>query len=69
MLELNQIDELNENINLLEILEIAKNSALIGNEILKNNYKKNQNEISSYIFLKSINFISRNSFFNKKRWG
>ncbi len=42
MFELNQIEELTKTINLLEILEIAKNSALIGNEILKNNYKKIQ---------------------------
>ena len=42
MFDLNQIEELTKTINLLEILEIAKNSALIGNEILKNNYKKIQ---------------------------
>ena len=42
MFELNQIEELIKSINLLEILEIAKNSALIGNEILNNNYKKIQ---------------------------
>ena len=42
MFELNQIEELTKTINLIEILEIAKNSALIGNEILKNNYKKIQ---------------------------
>ncbi len=46
MFELNQIEELTKTINLLEILEFAKNSALIGNEILKNNYKKIQ-KISS----------------------
>ncbi len=46
MLELTQIYELKQSINLLEILEIAKNSAMIGNEILKNNYKKIQ-KISS----------------------
>ncbi len=42
MFEINQIEELTKTINLIEILEIAKNSALIGNEILKNNYKKIQ---------------------------
>ena len=42
MFELNQIEELTKNINLLETLEIAKNSALIGNEILKDNYNKIQ---------------------------
>ena len=42
MFDLNQIEELTKTINLIEILEIAKNSALIGNEILKNNYKKIQ---------------------------
>ena len=46
MFDLNQIEELTKTINLIEILEIAKNSALIGNEILKNNYKKIQ-KISS----------------------
>ena len=42
MFDLNQIEELTKTINLIEILEIAKNSALIGNEILKNNYMKIQ---------------------------
>ena len=42
MFDLNQIEELTKTVNLIEILEIAKNSALIGNEILKNNYKKIQ---------------------------
>jgi len=42
MFDLYQIEELTKTINLIEILEIAKNSALIGNEILKNNYKKIQ---------------------------
>ena len=37
-----QIEELTTTINLLEKLEIAKNSALIGNEILKKNYNKIQ---------------------------
>ena len=46
MFDLNQIEELTKTINLIEILEIAKNSALIGNEFLKNNYKKIQ-QISS----------------------
>ena len=42
MFDLNQIEELTKTVNLIEILEIAKHSALIGNEILKNNYKKIQ---------------------------
>ncbi len=42
MFDLNQIEELTKTVNLIEIFEIAKNSALIGNEILKNNYKKIQ---------------------------
>ena len=42
MLEINQINELKKSINLLEIFDIAKNSALIGNKILKNNYNKIQ---------------------------
>ena len=42
MFDLNQIEELTKTVNLIEVLEIAKNSALIGNEILKNNYKKIQ---------------------------
>ena len=42
MLEINQINELKKSINLLEIFNIAKNSALIGNKILKNNYNKIQ---------------------------
>ncbi len=42
MFEHNQIQELENNVNLLETLEIAKNSAKIGNEILKNNYNKIQ---------------------------
>ena len=42
MFDLNQIEELTKTINLIEILEIAKNSALIGKEILQNNYKKIQ---------------------------
>ena len=42
MCELKQIDELTNSINLLDTLEIAKNSALIGNEILKKNYNKIQ---------------------------
>ena len=46
MIELNKIEDLKKNINLLEQLEIAKKSALIGNEILKKNYNKIQ-KISS----------------------
>jgi len=42
MFDLNQIEELTRSLNLLETLEIAKNSALIGNEILKSNYNKIQ---------------------------
>ena len=42
MFDLNQIEELTKSINLLETLEIAKKSALIGNEILKDNYNKIQ---------------------------
>ena len=42
MLDLNQIEEVTKSINLLETLEIAKYSALIGNEILKDNYNKIQ---------------------------
>ncbi len=42
MIDLNQIEELKKSINLLETLEIARNSALIGNEILKDNYNKIQ---------------------------
>ena len=42
MLDLNQIEEVSKSINLLETLEIAKYSALIGNEILKDNYNKIQ---------------------------
>ena len=42
MFKFNQIEELKKSINLLETLEIAKKSALIGNEILKDNYNKIQ---------------------------
>ena len=42
MFEINQIKELTKNFNLAELFDIAKNSAQIGNEILKNNYKKIQ---------------------------
>ena len=42
MFELNNLKEEIENIKLDEFYEIAKNSALIGNEILKNNYNKIQ---------------------------
>ena len=46
MLELNQIRKLGNDINLLEQLDISKRAALIGNEIIKNNYDKIQ-KISS----------------------
>ena len=42
MIELKDIDELSNNSKLLELYEISKNSAQIGNEILKNNYNKIQ---------------------------
>ena len=42
MFNLNQIEELTKSINLLETLDLAKNAALIGNEILKDNYNKIQ---------------------------
>ena len=42
MFNFNQIEELTKSINLIETLEIAKKSALIGNEILKDNYNKIQ---------------------------
>ena len=46
MYEHHQIKEITINFDLLNLFEIAKKSALIGNEILKNNYKKIQ-KISS----------------------
>ena len=46
MYEQHQIKEITINFDLLNLFEIAKRSALIGNEILKNNYKKIQ-KISS----------------------
>ena len=46
MYEQHQIKEITINFDLLNLLEIAKKSALIGNDILKNNYKKIQ-KISS----------------------
>ena len=42
MFEANQLLDFKKKINLLEKLEIAKKSASIGNEILKNNYNKIQ---------------------------
>ena len=42
MFDINEIKELTKNLNLLELFEYAKESALIGNEILKNNYNKIQ---------------------------
>ena len=46
MYEQHQIKEITIDFDLLNLFEIAKRSALIGNEILKNNYKKIQ-KISS----------------------
>ena len=40
MLELSEIEELANQVNLFNLYEIAKNSAQIGNEILKVNYNK-----------------------------
>ena len=42
MFDINEIKELTKNLNLLELFEYAKESALIGNEILKHNYNKIQ---------------------------
>ena len=46
MFELSEIEELANQVNLSILYEIAKNSAQIGNEILKVNYNKIQ-KISS----------------------
>ena len=46
MFELSEIEELANQVNLSVLYEIAKNSAQIGNEILKVNYNKIQ-KISS----------------------
>jgi len=46
MFELSEIEELANQVNLSNLYEIAKNSAQIGNEILKINYNKIQ-KISS----------------------
>ena len=46
MFELNEIEQLSIQVNLSSLYEIAKNSAQIGNEILKVNYNKIQ-KISS----------------------
>ena len=46
MFELSEIEKLSNKINLSTFYEIAKNSAQIGNEILKINYNKIQ-KISS----------------------
>ena len=43
MFELSEIQELANQVNLSILYEIAKNSAQIGNEILKVNYNKIQN--------------------------
>ena len=42
MLDSKDIEELSNRLKILELFEIAKNSAQIGNEILKNNYNKIQ---------------------------
>jgi len=42
MFELSELDELANRISLSRLYEIAKNSAQIGNEILKINYNKIQ---------------------------
>ena len=46
MFELSEIEEIANQVNLSSLYEIAKNSAQIGNEILKINYNKIQ-KISS----------------------
>ena len=46
MFKLNEIEEINNQVNLSSLYEIAKNSAQIGDEILKINYNKIQ-KISS----------------------
>ena len=46
MFELNEIEEITNQVNLSSLYEIAKESAQIGNEILKINYNKIQ-KISS----------------------
>ena len=46
MFELSEIEELANQVNISSLYEIAKNSAQIGNEILKINYNKIQ-KISS----------------------
>jgi len=45
MFELSEIEELTNQINLSSLYEIAKNTAQIGNEILKINYKINKKEL------------------------
>ena len=42
MFEVNDLEKLNREIDLSELLEIAKECALIGNEILIKNYNKIQ---------------------------
>ena len=46
MFELYEIEELSNQVNLSILYEIAKNSAQIGNEILKVNYNKIQKKSS-----------------------
>ena len=46
MFDLSEIEELSKLVNLTSLYEVAKNSAQIGNEILKINYNKIQ-KISS----------------------
>ena len=51
MFELSEIEELANQVNLSILYEIAKNSAQIGNEILKVNYNKIQKISVSYTHL------------------
>ena len=46
MFELSEIEELTSQVNLSSLYEIARNSAQIGNEILKINYNKIQKILS-----------------------
>ena len=57
MFELSEIEELANQANIPSLYEVAKKSALIGNEILKVNYNKIQKISSKGYFL---NFIVNN---------
>ena len=46
MFEFSEIKEIANQVNLSSLYEIARNSAQIGNEILKNNYNKIQKILS-----------------------